>query len=282
MIFCRPDHCSNTRRQTRRAADYGHRQNNRIRGLRLGRRDRPFAGGLHHHPRPVPPVRPRVAGERPHRPGDGSHRRVVCGPGHRGAHLGDPAAGRQDAAALHGDPGRDGRNRALVRAHGQAAAVHRLARRSGTLEAGDRGRQALRTRRRRRRLRRLRLAGRHRGAAAAGRPASPLHRAHRGFGGERQPGSARLSRSPERAHRHAGPDRLSGFRRRQLRPALGDHLAARHRRGRSARGRAHRGRALGHGQRHRAFEFPHCARAARAHRRPRDRRDRRAGVPGGA
>ena len=71
------------------------------------------------------------------------------------------------------------------------------------MDAGARGRPALRPRRRRRRLRRVRVARRHRGGAAGRRLPHPLRRADRGQRGERQPRPARPPRGAGRPHRHA-------------------------------------------------------------------------------
>ena len=97
----------------------------------------------------------------------------------------------------------------------------------GPVDPGDRGRQALRPRRRRRRLRGLRRALGDHGARRAGRRAPALRGPHRDLRGERQLRPARVPRGARAAHGRCGARDRARLRRRQLRPALGDDVAAR-------------------------------------------------------
>ena len=179
-------------------------------------------------------------------------------------------------------------HRAALRAPRQAAGDDRLARRPRAVDAGHRGRPALRPRRRRRRLRRLRRPPRHRGGPGRRHSARPLRRAHRGQRGERQPRPAGLRRRARRPPRLARARRLPRLRLPRHRAPVGDDVAARPRQRAPHRRGADRRRALRPGQRRRAVELPPAAPAARPRRGQRDRRGaaaraaRRApGRPGG-
>ena len=123
-----------------------------------------------------------------------------------------------------------------------------------------------------RRLRGVLRAHRDRGACSgAGAPHARclvLIEASEESGSPDLPAYMELAR---RAHRRAGPRDLSRLRLRQLRPALGHDLAARHRQRAAHRRGADRGRALRRGERHRAVELPHRAPAPLAHRGREDR-----------
>ena len=67
------------------------------------------------------------------------------------------------------------------------------------------------------------------GAEGTGHRACALRHRHRGLRGIRLARPALLYRASGAAHRRARSGRLSGFRLRQLRSALADHIAARHR-----------------------------------------------------
>ena len=166
---------------------------------------------------------------------------------------------------------RRGPHRAVLRAPRQAAGDDGLARRPRALEAGDRGRQAVRPRRRRRRLRAVRRADRDPGPRRAQGRAPALRRPDRDLRGERQPRPARLPREARPAPGAGAAGRRPRLGLRQLRAAVGDDLAARAgRRGADGRGAAG-GRALGLGERARALVVPHRPQAAEPPRRRRHR-----------
>ena len=103
--------------------------------------------------------------------------------------------------------------------------------------------------------------------------ACALRRPDRGLRGIGQLRPAALHRAPGRPHRQALAGGLPRFGLRQLRPAVDDDVAARHR-GRHADGRgADRRRAFGRRLRRRAVELPHPAHAAVAPRGREQRRD---------
>ena len=202
------------------------------------------------------------AGRRPHARGRRARR----------SHPGDP----------DGDPRlRDGlerRHRAALRPPRQAARDGGLARGPRPVDAGARGRPAVRARRRRRRLRRLRQPHRDRGGARGRRLARPLRRAHRGERGVRIARPAVLHRGPGRPHRHAEPRDLPRFGLHRLRAAVGHHVVAGARVGHAAGRHRHRGRALRRRVGHGALDVPDRPHAARPRRGRPDRRDPRPGT----
>ena len=141
----------------------------------------------------------------------------------------------------------------------------------GPLDAQVRGRQALWPRRRRRRLCGLRQHRRRAGAQGAEGGASAHRRPDRDLRGIRllRPAALRRRAAPAPGRRGAGD--LPGLRRRQLRPALAHHLAARHGQRHAQGGDPDRGRAfrrrLGPG----ALELSHHAAGARPPGRQQDR-----------
>ena len=209
--------------------------------------DRPDARRLHQDPEQVGDVRSRVAAARPH----GSRRRAVRRLGEGAPPRGRAARGgaprRAHAGHLHRHPGH-GRPRRrhghAVRPPRQAAGDDRLARGPRAVDAGDRGRQAVRPRRRRRRLRDLRVADRDQRAPARQHPARALRRADRGVRGVRQLRPAGVHRSPGAADRRAVARGVPRLGLRELRAAVVDHVAARARDRQPRRLAAHRGRAL--------------------------------------
>ena len=166
------------------------------------------------------------------------------------------------------------RYRAALRPSRQAAGDGRLGRGLRAVDAADRRRQALRPRRRRRRLCDVRRADRAPGAARAGRAACALRPRHRGVRGIRQlrPAAITSTTSPPRIGQPVA-GRLPRFGLRQLRPAVDDDLAARHRRRHAERRGARGGRAFGRRVGGRAVELPHPAAALVAARGRGDRRD---------
>ena len=154
-----------------------------------------------------------------------------------------------------------------------------MARRPRTLDAGDRGRQALRPGRRGRRLRGvLRIGGAAR--VAAGEPGARARGdPHRMLRGERQLRPSGLPRGARAAHRHARPRRRAGLGLRQLRPALGHDVAAGARQRRSQRRGADRRRPLRRRERRGPGERAHRAPAPRAARRRAKRRGEAVGLP---
>ncbi len=140
------------------------------------------------------------------------------------------------------------------------------------MDAAHRRRQALWPRRRRRRLRDVRGTDRALGLARPAGASCALRRRHRGVRGIGQLRPAALHRAPGRPHRLSLAGGLPRFGLRQLRSALDDDLAARHR-GRDADDRGpDRRRAFGPRLRGRAVELPHPADFAVA---PRGREQRR-------
>ncbi len=163
-------------------------------------------------------------------------------------------------------PGIGARDRAPLRPLRQAAGDGRLGARPRSLDGRAARRPPVRARRAGRRLRGVLRPHRDRGGAAGRHAARAPAGPDRGQRGERQRRPARLHGVAGRADRRARSRDLSRLGLRQLRPALGHHLAARHHQRRAHRRGADRGRALGRGERHRAVELPHRAPAALAAR----------------
>ena len=214
-------------------------------------------------PNKSPDVRPRVGRARPH--GSGRAADASLGRGTRAARHAhrSPAHSGPHAAADAGRAGPGRRLRADVRPPRQAARVHGLVRRPGAVDAGAARRKALWSRRGRRRLRTLRLAHCAAHAARTGRAARTGGDPHRSQRGKRQPRPRAPHRGAGRPPRHAIARRVPGCRVRQLRPALGDDVAARQPDRHVARGRADRRRSLGDGERDRPVQLPRTARDPR-------------------
>ncbi len=245
-------------------------------------RNRAGAPRLHQDPERVARVRPRLAGERAHGRGGRPDRRLVPRPGGRRPHAGGRRTRRSHSGDPDGDPrGRGGlerRHRAAVRAPRQAARDGGVARGPRSVDAGARGRSAVRAGRRRRRLRRLRQPHRDPGGARGRRLARPVRRAHRV---ERGVGFARpavLHRGPGRPHRHAEPRDLPRFGVHRLRAALGHHVVAGARVGHAAGRHRHRRPALRRRVGHGALDVPDRPHAARPRGGRPDRRDPRPGT----
>ena len=156
------------------------------------------------------------------------------------------------------------RLRAALRPPRQAAGDDRLGRRPRPVEAGARGRQALRPRRRRRRLRDLRLARprswRCRSSSVPHARCVVLIEACEESGSYDLP--AYVDHLAD-AHRQAVARGVPRLRLRQLRPAVVHDVAARPGRRQPHGQGAERRRALRRRHRHRAVELPHPAPAAR-------------------
>ena len=111
----------------------------------------------------------------PRSPSAGCARSAIAGLDARGRAA--PRAARRCSSSTCPPPAAGaGRHRPALRPPRQAARDDRLARGPRPVDAGARGRQALRPRRRRRRLRGLRVARRDQRAAGAGRAARALRR----------------------------------------------------------------------------------------------------------